>query len=261
MNRWMLALSIGATALAFEHAAFADGDQPPVVQGNGDVKAGVGVDANGGANGGTGGATGGAAGGVGANGQAAGGGGIEGMHAPGPEVDGVRFRGGIALDAGAFVFPGGVIPAVGLVGLQGTTGVQINNLVGIYVVPGFDIIFGDVGGVGLTAALMVDFTINHLFTVGVGPDVGAFAAIGVDAAATQGAAIGGANYGARLHFAVHPVVGHSGVHRQAFTIGLDMRFLGGPSGQVAESGSGSSTSVSADGFIFSPYLTLGYSAF
>ncbi len=262
MNRWMLALSIGASALAFEQAAFAGDEQPPVVTttGGAGVQAGAGAGTDGGAAG-NGGVNAGA--GVGADGKPVGTddkGGITGMKEH-PEVDGPRFRGGIALDVGAFIFPGGVIPAVGLAGLQGQTGVQINHLVGVYVVPGFDVIFGDVGGVGLTAALMVDFTINHLFTVGVGPDVGVFGAIGVDSAATQGAAIGGLNYGARLHTAIHPVVGRSNERRRAFSIGLDMRFLGGPSGQAVTSGGGTSASASADGFIFSPYLTIGYTAF
>ena len=105
------------------------------------------------------------------------------------------------------------------------------------------------------------FTINHLFTVGVGPDVGVFGALGVDNTVTRGAAIGGLNYGARLHTAIHPVVGRTNATRKAFSIGLDMRFLGGPSGQVETGTGGTSASASADGFIFSPYLTIGYTAF
>lgn len=254
MNRWLLALSIGASALAFEQAALAQ-DQPPVVQTQGQGGAQVGVD--GGAGAGTP-NNGGVNGGAGAGAGAGAGTGITGMKQH-DEVDGVRFRGGIALDVGALVFPGGLIPAVGLAGLQGTTGVQINHLVGIYVVPGFDVLFGDVGGVGLTAALLVDFTINHLFTVGAGPDVGVFAAFGGDG--NTASALAGANYGARLHAAVHPVVGHNGARRNGFTIGLDMRFLGGPNGQAEVNPNGQSTSASATGFLFSPYLTIGYSAF
>jgi hypothetical protein len=149
---------------------------------------------------------------------------------------------------------------LGAVGVSGEIGVQINNLVGLYWVPHFDVLFGSAGGVNFVSALMVDFTfVDDLLTVGVGPDVGFFGAIGVSD--TSASAIGGANYGGRLRFQVHPVVGdgEDGIRRKAFSIGLDTRLMGGPVGSASAGTDGTSASVT--GFYVQPMLTLGYTAF
>ncbi len=177
---------------------------------------------------------------------------------PAGDKDGARFRGGVALEGGALIVPG--TATMGIAGVNGQLGVQINNLVGLYAVPNFDVVFGEVGGVNLAAALMVDFTfLDDLLTVGAGLDAGVFAAIGVSE--TSSAAAGGALYGGRLHFGINPLVGRGddGIRRKALTIGVDVRLLGGAAG----SGSVSTTTAeaSATTFVLSPSLSVGYTAF
>jgi hypothetical protein len=183
--------------------------------------------------------------------------------------DRARFRGGIAGEGGAIIIPtetsAGESSTVvlGAVGVQGQIGVQINNLVGVYAVPSLDVLFGEAGGIGVAAAILVDFTIEDMVSIGVGPDVGAFAAFGIDVGGANSATFaGGANAGARIHLAVHPVVGigENGIRRKAFSIGLETRLLGGFSvaGSVDENGDSES---GATQFVFSPLLTIGYTAF
>jgi len=100
---------------------------------------------------------------------------------------------------------------------------------------------------------------RQLFTVGVGPDIGAFAAIGGGDGSV--AAAGGALYGARLRFATQPIVGrgNDGVRRKALSIGLDVRMLGGGAGFA--SADTTSTTAAASEFVLAPMLTVGYQAF
>lgn len=177
-----------------------------------------------------------------------------------PPPDGARFRGGIAAEAGALIAPG--LFTLGVAGIQGTLGAQINNMIGVYGVPNFDIVFGSVGGVNLSFAVMVDFTFDDNLTVGAGPDVGVFAAIGGSGGSGGSAsAAGGALYGARLHFSWNPVISRnaSGPRRKALSIGADVRLLGGGVGAATVSADGSS--ASAGTFVLSPQLTIGYTAF
>jgi hypothetical protein len=180
-----------------------------------------------------------------------------------PAGDGPRFRGGIALEGGTLIDSG---TNVGAIGPVGQLGVQINNLVGIYAVPGFDILFGPAGGIDLTFAVMADFTIlNDQLTLGAGLDSGVFAAFG------SGAGLAGAGYGARLHAAWNALVsrGANGVRRRGLVIGLDLRMLVGPEASVSTSGCGAATELGANcnaqasenGFVFSPMLSIGYQAF
>ncbi len=163
-----------------------------------------------------------------------------------------RFRGGISAAGGVVAatnHPGGF--GFATIGAQGEIGVQINDLVGLYWVPQFDIGFGDdLGGVNLSTAALVDFSPSDHFSVGAGPDVGMFAAIG------DGGVAAGVNYGGRFSLAVHPFVseGKNG-RRKAFSIGADVRMLAGATG-VLSAESGGST-----GFVVQPMLTLGYTAF
>ena len=177
---------------------------------------------------------------------------------PPPPPDGARFRGGVALEGGSLIVPG--IFSVGVAGVQGQMGAQINNMVGVYAVPSFDIVFGAVGGVNLGFAVMVDFTLlDDAITVGAGPDVDAFAAFGGGSGTVKAA--GGALYGARLHFGWNAVVSHdeSRARRKALTIGADVRLLGGGAGFA--SSSGSAGSAGGGTFVLSPMLTVGYNAF
>src|SRR4051812_43616540 len=57
--------------------------------------------------------------------------------APPPAPDGARFRGGVAAEGGALIVPG--VITLGVAGVQGQVGAQINNLIGVYAVPNFDI--------------------------------------------------------------------------------------------------------------------------
>ncbi len=177
--------------------------------------------------------------------------GEEAAAATGEAPDHARFRGGVAGEAGAMIIPDSSL-TLGIAGVQGQIGAQITHLVGVYWVPGFDIIFGKAGGVNFSSAVMVDFTFLDMISVGVGPDVGAFAAIGTNAIAT------GVNYGGRLHFAVHPVFGRGddGVRRKAFSIGVESRFLGGPVAAATDTDS----TATVTGIIVQPMATIGYTA-
>jgi hypothetical protein len=173
------------------------------------------------------------------------------------EPDGVRFRGGIALEAGPMIIPG--VGTLGIAGVQSQLGVQINNNFAVYAVPNLDIVFGSVGGINLAAAIMCDYTLNDSLTFGAGPDVGVFAAIGGSSGSVSGAA--GALYGARLHFAWNPIVDREtgSVRRRALSVGADVRLLGGGAGGGTTDGE--TTSGSASTFVIAPMITVGYTAF
>lgn len=175
-----------------------------------------------------------------------------------PKPDRARFRGGIGLEAGAVIVPGSY--TVGAIGLQAPLGVQINNLIGVYALPNFDVIFGEAGGVQLGAAFIVDFTFDDQITVGVGPDLSLLAAFGGDSGSLSG--VGGALYGARLRFGWSPALSQDPVsaRRKALTIGADLRLLGGAAGKATVNADGSG-SASASTFALSPMATISYSAF
>jgi len=152
--------------------------------------------------------------------------------------------------------------ALGAIGPQGQLGVQINNLIGVYGVPAFDILFGPAGGVDLTFAALVDFTLlEDVLTVGGGLDSGVFAAFG--ASGTSAAAAAGAQYGVRGHVAWNAIVskGANGIRRRALVVGLDLRALLGPEASATANANGTSGSASTTGFVFSPMVTIGYLAF
>jgi hypothetical protein len=172
--------------------------------------------------------------------------------------DGARFRGGVSAEGGALIVPDTV--TVGLAGVNGQLGVQINHLVGLYAQPELDVVFGDLGGIHFGGAVLVDFSIIDEVTIGVGPEAAVFAAIGT-ADGTGAEAAGGALYGGRLHLGFQPVWGRgdNGIRRQALTIGVDMRFLAGATGFASSTTSGSEAAVRP--FVLSPMLSIGYQAF
>lgn len=171
-----------------------------------------------------------------------------------------RLRYGAALEGGGLFAPG--VVDLGTLGLQGQIGVQFNRLVGFYAAPSLDIVSGHrTTGVQLGGALLVDFTLLHVFTVGVGPDIAGFTAAG------GGEMAGGLLYGARLHLAVNPFVhiDRRGGRRQALTLGLDLRLATGGGATVLSTTpdpvlSGRRAASSED-LVASPTLTLGYQAF
>lgn len=139
-------------------------------------------------------------------------------------VDGVRFRGAIAASGGA-EFASGF--EVGMGGLEGRVGVQINNLIGVYVQP--SLAFG--GGVISNSAVvtgtagisaLIDFTIENHFFVGIGGGVG----------------ILNNPIGPEIHLRIgaYPVVvvGQDGYSRQGLVVGVDARmfFLSGAGGDL-----------------------------
>ena len=191
--------------------------------------------------------------------------------APGAEprpvkTDRVRSRGGIALSGGGLLVPD--MFNLGMAGLQGQAGVQINNSFGVYFLPNFDILFGNLGGFRVGSAVIFDYTfMDGLLTAGAGPEASAFIAAGGTVGA-DGAKVGlsaGALYGARLRFAVNPVIGigDNGYRRKALTIGLDVGlYKGGVVLEKVNAGtSGAGGSISVSGFAAAPSLYIGYTAF
>ncbi|MFO0592947.1 MAG: hypothetical protein U0441_35730 [Polyangiaceae bacterium] len=186
--------------------------------------------------------------------------------APKPEKrDRVRMRGGIALSGGGLLVPS--MFNLGMAGLQGSVGVQINNHYGVYFLPNFDILFGNLGGFRVGSAAIFDYTfMDGLLTAGVGPEASAFIALG-GKAGPDNVEVGvsaGALYGARLRFAVNPVIGEGeGSRRKALTIGLDIGlYKGAVVLEKANAGtSGAGGSINVSDFVAAPALYLGYTAF
>ncbi len=177
-----------------------------------------------------------------------------------PENDEARFRGAIQLDVGAFTYPAAPL-ALGAAGLSSQLGAQINDEFGIVVVPGVDIMFGSLGGLSLSSAVMFDYTLDSTWSFGLGPDFGVFAAAGGDGT-TSGVAAG-VNYGGRLRAAFYPVIarGQDGIRRKALSLALDVRMLGGPAGVATASTDTVGATASPNAFVLSPVFTLGYQAF
>jgi hypothetical protein len=143
---------------------------------------------------------------------------------PAPPSDGVRFRGGISLGGGGYFLGGWTL---GMVSVDGRLGVQINNLIGVYAQPYFQLGSGTRGG--LTAftgvaggALMVDFTLFDRFFLGAG----------------GGGAILNNPAAGELHFRIggYPVMGRglNGIRRKGLMLGVDFRlyFVGENVGQI-----------------------------
>ena len=135
--------------------------------------------------------------------------------------DHARFRGGIDLTGGGILLNG---YTVGVVGVEGQLGVQVNNLLGFYVQPhlvfgggqytagpvsasGFDGVFGVTG--------LVDFTFDNRVQIGGG---GGVAYTGVNNFYASPVLEG--------RFAFYPVENHSrGGRRRGLMIGADIRFI------------------------------------
>jgi hypothetical protein len=175
-------------------------------------------------------------------------------------ADGPRFRGGVNLGGGGLFVPGEV--KLGKIGVEGQLGVQINNQWGIYATPSFDILGGDYGGLNVGAAVLVEFTLPGVpLSFGIGPTAGDFVVFG-QTTCVQGicaaSEAGGAYYGAKIRFEVHPVIVRQGWRRRALTIGLDLDVLTGDYGATDTSGG---TVVAANSFGIAPRIWIGYTAF
>jgi hypothetical protein len=179
------------------------------------------------------------------------------------EADGPRFRGGISLNGGALIVPG--VVNIGSIGVQGQLGVQINNQWGVYAIPSFDVIVGSLGGIGIGAGVLAEFTFPGLpISLAAGPEAGLFVAIGgsgCDSNVGTCSSAGGALYGGRLRFEYHPIIVRRGIRRRALTLGADLRFLTGAFGASSVNSSGDGTVSASSSFVISPALFIGYTAF
>src|SRR6185437_7514732 len=93
------------------------------------------------------------------------------VQGPPPSADGPRFRGGVGLEVGAFAIPG--VGVLGLAGIQGQLGGQINNNWAVYAIPTLDFGFGKTAAVGLSAGVLAEYTLDAVpLSVGVGPEAG-----------------------------------------------------------------------------------------
>lgn len=161
-----------------------------------------------------------------------------------------RVHAGVEGEFGMLVAPE-VGVGVGSIGAVGEIGIQINSYVGLYWAPQIDILFaeGTIGG-NLASAAMIEISpIDHL-SFGVGPDIGVFGLLGDIGAAA------GINWGGRASVEVHPYVDESANgKRKAFSIGVDLRVLGGDVGSLTEEG------ANGGDVVLHPMVTVGYTAF
>lgn len=126
-----------------------------------------------------------------------------------------HFRGGISVNGGGEFISNF---SIGMVGIDGRLGVQINRIFGIYVQPSFAAGGGTIAGVsGATATLgataLADFTFANRFFV----------------AAGGGAGILNNPFGPEIHFRVggYPVMGWGEGHvvRKGLMLGVDAHFF------------------------------------
>jgi hypothetical protein len=176
------------------------------------------------------------------------------------DADGVRFRGGVGLEAGAFI-PAPVV--LGGIGVAGELGAQINNTWGAYVVPSIDVLFGSAAGLGFSFGALADYTFDGLpVSVAAGPEAGVFAAFG--ASSSGAAAAAGAYYGVRLRGEYYLTLSSAPRRRKSLYVALDLHLDGdafGGSASCSVSSKGCSSSTGAGSFLFSPMASIGYVAF
>ncbi|MFT3772358.1 MAG: hypothetical protein QM820_43750 [Minicystis sp.] len=154
------------------------------------------------------------------------------------EKDGARFRGGIALTgAGLFISD----YALGLGGIDGRLGVQINNLIGVYAQPYISFGGGKVAGItGFTgtagSTLNVDFTFMNQFFVGAGGGGGIIGSLGAGQAVIR---VGG--YPLFTH-------GENRIRRKGLMLSADMHIHIGLAGGASYK-------------LLQPTFAIGYEAF
>jgi hypothetical protein len=154
------------------------------------------------------------------------------------EKDGVRFRGGVAAGAGGLFISG---YGLGLGGVEGRLGVQINNMIGVYAEPYLSFGGGKVqGATGITgtvgSVVGADFTFIDQIFAGVG---------------AGGGIIGSLPAGqVQLRVGGYPVLarGDNGIRRKGLMIGADLSI---------HFGSLAGTSYK----LLQPMVMIGYEAF
>lgn len=177
------------------------------------------------------------------------------VQGPPPSADGARFRGGVGLEVGAFAIPG--VGVLGLAGIQGQLGGQINNNWAVYAIPTLDFGFGKTAAVGLSAGVLAEYTLDAVpLSVGVGPEAGLLAAFSSDTG------FGAAFYGARLHAAFYPVVAKAidRPRRKGLYVGLDVGVLAGAFGGTTVTAN-TVTATAGTSILLQPMATIGYAAF
>ena len=147
--------------------------------------------------------------------------------------DGVRFRGGVSGGGGALIFSGAT---AGIGGVDGRLGVQIMDLIGIYLQPQMALGVGSglfAGSFGASA--LVDVTLIDQIFVGAGGGAGLVQ-------------FGGTDSGGVLHFRAggYPLVGsgEDGIRRKGLMLGADLRLH-----------------FAAGAVLVSPMVSIGYEAF
>jgi len=181
-------------------------------------------------------------------------------------LDGARIRVGFAFEAGTWTEAAGFVeqpnPQIASTtspyfGLQLELGVQVDRHWGVYAVPSCGLALGDfsgaTGGIMCEIAVMADYTLlDGLLSIGAGPEIGQDLWIGTSGDDVDTYTL----VGGRGRIALHVLDSGSqgGSRRRGFEVGLDAHLLDGIGGKGGLDQYGST-------FIFSPRLTVGYSAF
>jgi hypothetical protein len=167
------------------------------------------------------------------------------------EDRGVRLRLGAGVEGGPFIVPS--VETVGVLGGQGQVGFQFSNSFAIYAVGSGGVVVGNWSGLTYAGALLLELTFDHTILVGAGAELGEFVASG-DGIKASGTLLGG-----RIHIAWCPGCAPEGNKlRQGFTVGVDIRLLGGAADFFASSGAAPMSPTSGSPFLISPTLNIGY---
>jgi hypothetical protein len=170
------------------------------------------------------------------------------------EDRGVRLRLGASAEGGPFIVPG--VATVGVLGGKGEVGLQLSNIFAVYAAGTGGLVVGKWSGFTYAAAIFLELTFNHTIQVGAGAELGEFDASG------DGIEAIGTLRGGRIHVAWCPSCSpENGKLRQGFTVGVDVRLLGGPADFFAGESPLPMTSTAGSPFIVSPMLSIGYLLF
>lgn len=175
-------------------------------------------------------------------------------QAPAQEDRGVRLRLAASAEGGPFIVPG--VATVGVLGGKGEVGFQLSNFFAVYVAGTGGLVVGKWSGVTYAAAILLELTFDHTILVGAGAELGEFNAAG------DGVEAIGTLRGGRIHVAWCPSCSpEDNKLRQGFTVGVDVRLLGGPADFFAGKTPLPMTSTAGSPFIVSPMLNVGYLLF
>jgi len=171
-------------------------------------------------------------------------------------LDGPRFRAAIRGGPALLTYPTEG-DALGGIAADGELGVQFDDLVGLVASPGVGALFGADPALIARIGLLVDFTFDDRWSVGLGPEIVHYAIpivfdFGASRPAADGTLVGG-----KLRTAWHPIVkpGSSGARRKALSVGLELGIAGGPVVDL------SSRARSTPELALSTALNVGYTVF